>query len=222
MSVLEISGVSKRFSKNGRQIAALDGVSLAVEKGTFAAVRGPSGCGKSTLLLVAGGLLRPDAGTIQIDGKDLYSLNAEQRALIRARSIGFVFQEYHLIPYLTIRENILSPALSIFAQDQGRRADELLQRFALSERGHHLPSELSAGERQRAALARALLNRPELILADEPTGNLDEGNARIVLACLREFTGSGGSVVLVTHDERAARAADRTVRMEQGKIVVTH
>jgi len=218
MSVLEISGVSKRFSKNGRQIAALDGVSLAVEKGTFTAVRGPSGCGKSTLLLVAGGLLRPDAGTIRIDGSNLFSLNAEQRARVRARSIGFVFQEYHLIPYLTIRENILSPALSIFARELGGQADELLHRFALSERGRHLPSELSAGERQRAALARALLNRPELILADEPTGNLDEGNARIVLGCLREFTSSGGSVVLVTHDERAAGEADRTVRMELGRI----
>jgi len=187
--------------------------------GEFLAVRGPSGCGKTTLLLTAGGLLRPNSGQISLDGYDPYALGPEKRSQMRARMIGFVFQQFHLIPYLTVRQNILAPSLALSAKGAGQRAQELVSRFGLDDRAGHVPAQLSTGQRQRTALARALLNKPKIILADEPTGNLDEDNADIVFGYLNQYVAEGGCVLLVTHDVRTAAHATRTLQMSEGRII---
>ena len=215
--MLEIDGISKRYSHRNGEVAALNGVSLNVRKGIFAAVQGPSGCGKTTLLLAAGGLLAPDGGTVKVDGVDPYALSPDARAGFRASTIGFVFQQFHLIPYLTVLENILAPSMA-FPGGGIDRARELAVRFNLDRRVHHLPAELSTGERQRTALARALFNRPKLLLADEPTGNLDADNASRVIAFFREFADEGRSVLMVTHSA-PGDAVDSTVLLENGRIV---
>ncbi|MBN1294014.1 MAG: ABC transporter ATP-binding protein [Candidatus Latescibacteria bacterium] len=211
--------VSKIYSGRKGTIAALDSVSMHIESGEFIGVQGPSGSGKTTLLLAAGGLLIPDRGTVEISGNNLYSMPPEKRAIFRASEIGFVFQQFHLISYLTVLDNILVPSLAIPGSDASERARELLHRFNMTDRMHHTPSELSTGERQRTALARALLNKPKLILADEPTGNLDRENADIVLLAFDEFTKSGGAVLMVTHDETISHYAHRTCKLISGKII---
>ena len=220
--MLELQDVRKVYHKGAHPVAALDGVSLAIRAGEFVAVRGPSGCGKTTLLLAAGGLLAPDEGTVLLGEKDPYALDTDARAALRAEMIGFVFQQFHLVPYLTVRENVLVAALarklSGATTDAPQRTDEMLAHFQLTGRAAHVPAELSTGERQRTALARALLNRPRLLLADEPTGNLDPDNAEIVLGHLTEFAAAGGAVLLVTHDDKAAAFAQRTVHLRDGKV----
>lgn len=216
--VLEVSGVEKRYFKLGREIGALKGVSLAVEPGRIVAVRGPSGSGKTTLLLIAGGLLRPDSGKVALDGSDIFGLPPEGRAALRSRSIGFVFQQYHLVPYLSVLDNIRLPALAMPTPDAMGRAKSLVERMGLSERARHTPSELSVGERQRVALARAMFNKPQFILADEPTGNLDDRNTEMVLNCLSEHTAGGGAVLMVTHDARAMKAAHVVYILEDGSL----
>ena len=216
--MLEMQDVTKAYTKNNQEIRALDGVSLSISPGEFVAVRGPSGCGKTTLLLTAGALLAPDAGRVLIDGRNPYELAPDSRAGVRAERIGFVFQQFHLVPYLTVRDNVLSAALAKPSPDAADRADEILRHFQLTDRVNHVPSELSTGERQRTALARATLNRPGLLLADEPTGNLDSANAEIVLGFLDEFARGGGAVLLVTHDDHAAGFAQRTVLLEAGTV----
>ncbi|MBM3501914.1 MAG: ABC transporter ATP-binding protein, partial [Armatimonadetes bacterium] len=208
--MLELRGVSKIYRAGEGEIRALDGVSVRVEAGEFVAVRGPSGCGKSTLLMAAAGMARPSAGRVLLDGEDLYALSPRRRAAVRAAKVGFVFQMFHLIPYLSVWENILSP---LVAGARGTRDDAraIAERVGLTERLGHRPSELSTGERQRVALARALLNRPQLILADEPIGNLDPENGRAVMDFLAEFNAEGGTVLLVTHEELAAGYAQRTI-----------
>ncbi|MFW6061626.1 MAG: ABC transporter ATP-binding protein [Planctomycetota bacterium] len=218
--MLKLMDVDKRYTRDGRAVDALAGVSLAVEAGEFLAVQGASGSGKSTLLLVAGGLLRPDGGRVDVGGFDPYRVGPEQRARWRAGNVGFVFQQFHLVDYLSVRENVLAASLAGGDGKVGQRAEELIGRFCLADRASHTPAELSTGERQRTALARALLNRPSLLLADEPTGNLDEANASAVLESLRRFTTDGGAVLLVTHDPRAASAADRTVHLDAGRLLV--
>jgi ABC-type lipoprotein export system ATPase subunit len=200
-------------------VRALDAVSFAVEPGEFVAVRGPSGCGKTTLLLVAGGLLRPDAGRVQIDARDPYALSPEARSRLRADAVGFVFQQFHLVPYLSVLDNVLAPSLASPAPDARDRARQLIERVGLAERADHVPAELSTGERQRVALARALLNRPKVLLADEPTGNLDADAARTVLEHLARFASAGGAVLLVTHDPAAADFAGRTIPMAAGRLL---
>ena len=217
--MLQISGVSKEFRRGERAVRALDRVSLSVKPGEFVVVCGPSGSGKTTLLLLAGGLLAPDDGRVQIDGRDPYTLSPDPRADFRAENLGFVFQQFHLIPYLSVAENILSAALARVQPGARDYAVQLIERLGLSERADHTPSELSVGERQRTALARAMLNRPRLILADEPTGNLDDANAAEVLSALGEFAEAGGAVLVVTHDPKSAVHAHRTVRLERGSIV---
>ncbi|MBN1419493.1 MAG: ABC transporter ATP-binding protein [Planctomycetes bacterium] len=214
--MLELTDVRKSYARPEGRVDALGGVSLSAASGEFIAVTGPSGCGKTTLLLTAGGLLAPDAGRVLLDGEDLYSLSAERRARIRAERIGFVFQQFHLIPYLSVLENVLVPSLGVPCRDAPARARTLIERFGLAPRAHHVPAELSTGERQRTALARALFNRPKLVLADEPTGNLDQANAEVVLQALAEFAGEGGTVLLVTHGGDAARYASRGVAMKGG------
>jgi putative ABC transport system ATP-binding protein len=217
--MLDVRNLCKSYRRVSGFVRALQDVSLRIEAGEFAAVQGPSGCGKTTLLLAAGGLLTPDRGSVLIDGQDLYALPPEKRAVVRAEAIGFVFQQFHLIPYLTVMEQILAPTIAVSAADGLQRAEELVQHFNLAERRSHFPADLSTGERQRTALARALMNKPRLLLADEPTGNLDERNSENVLNYLAEFARAGGAVLLVTHDARAARFANRCLSMEQGRLV---
>ena len=216
--LISLETIEKTYEGNGRRVAAVEGVSLSVDAGEFVAVVGPGGCGKTTLLLVAGGLLRPDSGSVLVDDVDPYALSAEHRASFRAERIGFVFQQFHLIPYLSVIDNVLAPALVTGADGAGARAQELVQRFGLQDRREHRPGQLSTGERQRVALARALLNNPRVILADEPTGNLDGENSEDVLQALKTFAKSGGSVLLVTHDPDAVAFADRTVTLENGRV----
>lgn len=214
--ILRMADISKTYRGRSGEVVALERINLSVDTGQFVAIQGPSGCGKSTLLLIAGGLLAPDSGTVHIGETDPFSQSAEQRARLRAEKIGFVFQQFHLIPYLNVIENILTPVLAGNAADAAQRADQLLARFGLSDRRNHVPAELSTGERQRTAMARALLNEPQLLLADEPTGNLDGENAQTVLDDLAEFSESGGAVLLVTHDSAAAQRAGRTIVMQNG------
>jgi putative ABC transport system ATP-binding protein len=217
--LLEVSNLTKQFSGPSGKVAALDGVSLSLEAGQFVAVRGPSGCGKTTLLLMLGGLLHPTGGTIRLSGEDPYRLAPNARAAFRSRHIGFVFQQFHLVPYLTVYENVLAPVLAGGNGDLPQRARELVSQFRLEHRAAHTPAMLSTGERQRTAIARAMLNRPQLILADEPTGNLDAESATIVLDCLSTFVAGGGAVLLMTHDDRAAGYAKQVLRMDKGRLV---
>jgi len=216
--MLEFKNIIKSFDGPQGKVTALDEVSLSVSPGELLAVRGPSGCGKTTLLLTAGGLLRPSTGQVVLDGHDPYALGPEERSEMRARMIGFVFQQFHLIPYLTVRQNILAPSLALPDKEAGRRAKELVSRFGLDDRAGHIPNQLSTGQRQRTALARALLNKPKIILADEPTGNLDEDNADIVFGHLSQYVTEGGCVLLVTHDVRAAKHATRILQMVDGRL----
>jgi len=216
--ILNIRNLSKSYAGTHRTVSVLLDVSLRIQGGQFVVVRGPSGCGKTTLLLSAAGLLRPDGGEIRIDAQDPYGLDPDRRARFRAANIGFVFQQFHLIPFLNVLDNVLAPALADGSNPSHRRARELIERFGLGDRGEHLPGELSTGERQRTALARAMLNEPKLILADEPTGNLDEENSRTVFEALGEFASAGGAVLLVTHQSTAPPHAQRVLRLEGGAL----
>jgi putative ABC transport system ATP-binding protein len=217
--MLEFKNVSKWFNGVQGRVTALKEISFSVRPGELLAVRGPSGCGKTTLLLTAGGLLRPSDGRISLDGQDPYALSPEMRSRLRARMIGFVFQQFHLIPYLTVRQNILTASLAMPFKEASERAQQLISRFGLKERAEHVPAKLSTGERQRTALARALLNEPKVILADEPTGNLDEDNAQTVFGYLSQYVSDGGCVLLVTHDARAAAHATRSLQMSNGQLI---
>ena len=210
--------VTKIFRKNGSEVTSLDRFTAEVAEGEFVAVRGPSGCGKTTLLLTLGGMQRPSAGSVQLGGRDLYALSPAERAGLRSSEIGFVFQMFHLVPYLDLLGNVLLACPGKPSAEVRRRAGGLLDELGLADRASHRPGELSAGERQRLAVARALLNRPKLILADEPTGNLDPENAAEVIRHLAEFHRGGGTVVLVTHGASADAHADRTLRLEQGQL----
>lgn len=218
-ALLQIENLDRSYAGPRGTVNAVAGVSLTVNAGEFVAVRGPSGCGKTTLLLAAGALLQPSRGRVLLNGQSPYELSSGARARFRAENIGFVFQQFHLVPYLDVLDNILAPTLALKANGDHRpRASELAQHFGLQDRLHHVPSALSTGERQRVALARALLNRPKLLLADEPTGNLDEQNGQLVFRCLAEFARDGGAVLLVTHEPRAGELATRTLHMEGGRI----
>jgi len=216
---LDARQLTKEFSSPTGVIRALNGISFSQRGGEFLAIQGPSGCGKTTLLLTIGGLLRPSGGNVMIDGQDPYVLPPDRRAAFRAQNVGFVFQQFHLVPYLNVVENILAPCLAGVGEGMEQRAWELLRQFQLEDRASHVPAKLSTGERQRTCIARAMLRNPGLILADEPTGNLDANSASIVLDCLRKFTNCGGAVTMVTHEETAAGYADTILRMNAGSIV---
>jgi putative ABC transport system ATP-binding protein len=217
-STIVLKDVSKEYHARNSVIHALASINLTVKKGELVALRGASGCGKSTVLLIAGGLLEPNSGKAQICGASVYGMSTSQRAAFRAQKIGFVFQQFHLIPYLNVIDNIRAPGLAARKDTCRVRAQELADRFGLHARLKHLPSELSTGERQRTALARAMFNNPEVILADEPTGNLDVNNSQIILTCLKEFSNSGGSVLLVTHDDKASAYANNVLFIKNGSI----
>ena len=216
--LISLDHITKTYTGDAGPIVAVDDVSVSVEAGEFVAVVGPSGCGKTTLLLVAGGLLRPENGEVSIDGTDPYSLSGEQRARFRAEQIGFVFQQFHLVPYLNVLDNVMAPALVTGETSARERAGILVERFGLVDRLGHRPGQLSTGERQRVALARALLNEPRVILADEPTGNLDGDNSEQVLQALKTFADEGGAVLLVTHDPDAVAFAGRQVVLQGGQL----
>ena len=216
--LISLDHITKTYTGDAGPIVAVDDVSVSVEAGEFVAVVGPSGCGKTTLLLVAGGLLRPENGEVSIDGTDPYSLSGEQRARFRAEQIGFVFQQFHLVPYLNVLDNVMAPALVTGETSARERAGILVERFGLADRLGHRPGQLSTGERQRVALARALLNEPRVILADEPTGNLDGDNSEQVLQALKTFADEGGAVLLVTHDPDAVAFAGRQVVLQGGHL----
>jgi len=216
--ILELRDVTRTYRGPAGRLMALERISIAVGAGEFLAIQGPSGSGKTTLLLAAGGLLVPDEGQVLLDGGEIYRLSPDERAELRARAIGFVFQQFHLIPYLSVLDNVLAPSLAARNGDAEGRALELIRRLGLEPRLGHVPGELSTGEKQRTALARALLNHPRLLLADEPTGNLDEANRRLVLEELAAFAQRGGAVLLVSHDPAAAAVAGRVARLERGRL----
>ncbi len=220
--MLRLSGLRKSYNrKNGEEVKAVDGVSLEAGRGELVAVKGPSGCGKTTLLLISGGLLYPDEGEVMIDGQNLYSLPSGERDKARAGNIGFVFQQFYLVPYLDVFENVLIPSIGSKSSSSTleERAEGLIRHFNLAHRMHHKPGELSTGERQRVALARALINQPKILFADEPTGNLDDENAAIVMDYISDFASDGGVVLLVTHDSRVGNHAHRKYTMKNGRFV---
>ena len=217
--MIRVDKASKIYRTKHGDVHAIDKVSLHVKKGEFVVVRGPSGSGKTTLLLSIGGMLRPTEGQITVDKSDIYAMSKRERAIFRADNIGFVFQLFHLVPYLNIIENALLPA-GVGRSRYGKEdVKGLLNRLNLTERIHHRPSELSAGEKQRTAIARAILKHPQIILADEPTGNLDPENSEEIIGYLAEFHSSGGTVIVVTHGKAVDQYADRTVHLEKGRSI---
>jgi len=219
VGLLELRGVSKRFTRGTEVVTALDEVDLDLASGEFLALVGPSGSGKSTLLHVAGGLDLPDSGAITLDGRSIATLSPTERAELRRRHVGFIFQFFHLINTLTVAENVELPLVLDGVRGNGVVA-ETLARVGLAHRATHLPGELSGGEMQRAAIARALVHQPRLILADEPTGNLDSATAADVMAVLLEqVRDAGAALLMVTHDADLAAAADRIVTLRDGRLV---
>ncbi len=217
--MLILQNLTKTYRTRAGEVKALDGVSLQIDKGEFVAVCGPSGSGKTTLLMMVAAMLRPSGGTVRFDDCDVYEMTGPARARFRAETIGFVFQMFHLVPYLNVLENVLLAAAVVRRRDGKAHAGELLQRLGLRHRLGHRPSELSAGEKQRTAIARALLNQPKLILADEPTGNLDPENAHCVLQHLQDFQKAGGTVIVATHGPAAQKFATRTINLREGRLV---
>ena len=219
--MLELQSVSKTYTHRGRTVKALDNATLEVQNGDFISVVGPSGSGKSTLLLTLGGMLSPASGRVLVDDQSLYDMSTDKRAELRRKKIGFVFQTFNLVPYLTALENVQVPLLlaGIDGRAQQERASALLTRLGLADRLDHKPSELSVGQQQRVALARMLANDPAVILADEPTGNLDPDTATQVIGFLEDVNREGRTIVMVTHDPRAAARAKRMVRLVEGRLV---
>jgi putative ABC transport system ATP-binding protein len=220
-TALSAKGLAKTYKGDGVEVLALRGVDLDVAEGELAALMGPSGCGKSTLLHLLAGLDRPTAGSIELGDARVESLSEAEWAVRRRREIGFVFQFFNLVQTLTVAENVELPALLVGTSraKARRRREELLDELGVSVRADALPSRLSGGQQQRVALARALVNRPRLLLADEPTGNLDSENAREVVALLRGLVSEGQTVVLATHDPRVAASADRVLQLRDGLFV---
>jgi putative ABC transport system ATP-binding protein len=219
--VIKLNKVSRLYpakaEENGGTIRALDDFSLTVDPGEWVSIMGPSGSGKSTLVNLIGCLDRPSSGEIWLDGQDVSTISATELNRVRSEKIGFVFQQFHLIPYLTAVENVML-AQYFHSMTDEKEALDALERVGLKDRCHHVPSQLSGGEQQRVCIARALINDPKIILADEPTGNLDAQNEEIVLRLLREFHQQGRTIVMVTHDPVVARMADRRIELHHGKI----
>ena len=222
MAVVEVRDLCKRYRRGDAEVTALDGLDLTLDAGAFVAVVGPSGCGKSTLLHLCGAMDRPTAGEVRLDGRSLASLDDDDLTRLRRARIGFVFQFFNLLPTLTVAENIALPLLLAGGDTAGSmaRAGEWAERVGISHRLDHAPSQLSGGEAQRAAIARAVVHQPALLVADEPTGNLDSENGARILELLQEVNRRSGAVLLLaTHDPAVASAADRTVEMRDGRIL---
>jgi putative ABC transport system ATP-binding protein len=219
--MLKMEKVSKNYRHRGQTVAALDDASIHISKGDFVSVVGPSGSGKSTLLLMLGGMLSPTGGQVYLDGQSMYDLSSDNRARLRKKQIGFVFQTFNLVPYLTALENVQVPMFLVGEKEESQRekAVALLERVGLADRIEHKPRELSVGQQQRVALARMLANDPAVILADEPTGNLDPETSAQIIHFFEEFNEEGRTIVMVTHDPKAAERAKRTLKLGSGKIV---
>jgi ABC-type lipoprotein export system ATPase subunit len=224
--ILNAAGVRKSYRMGATRVEVLRGVDLTVREGEFVAIIGASGSGKSTLLHILGGLDRPDKGVVQFDGRDLNRMSARELNRYRNQTVGFVFQFYHLLDELNVLENIVLPAMVsrsvigwlLTRRVAKKRATELLEQLGLKERVRHKPYQLSGGERQRAAIGRALMNQPRLLLADEPTGNLDSVTGNGILNVFEQLNRAGQTIVMVTHDERIAARAQRVITLEDGKI----
>lgn len=220
MEILKCEDVRKTYGSGGSQTAALKGIDLTVEKGEFVAIVGASGSGKSTLLHILGSVDRPTAGRVMIEGTDLASLNAKQAAIFRRRKVGLVYQFYNLIPTLTIRKNILMPLLLDKKKPDRELFDRIVQSLGIQEKLELLPGQLSGGQQQRAAIARSLIYRPAILLADEPTGNLDQKNSREIIDMLKLSNRNlKQTILLITHDEKIALEADRIVTIEDGRVL---
>jgi putative ABC transport system ATP-binding protein len=220
-AVVQAEGLCRHFGGDGVPVPAVDGVDLTIEQGEAVSIMGPSGCGKSTLLHLLGGLERPDAGTLRLDDQRVDGLSEASWARLRRRTIGFVFQAFHLVDELTAIENVELPALLVGTSRRAarRRATQLLERLGVADRAGHLPDRLSGGQLQRVALARALINEPLLVLADEPTGNLDSHATNEILRLFAELRDTQQTLVLVTHDPRVGATAERLMTMRDGTIV---
>ena len=219
MEILRVENLTKVYGKGENEVRALDGVSFSVEKGAFVAVIGPSGSGKSTLLHILGGVDRPTGGKVLMDGKDVYAQNEEQLAIFRRRQVGLIYQFYNLIPVLNVTENITLPVLMDGQKVNRDRLKELITTLKLDGRENHLPNQLSGGQQQRVSIGRALMNAPAVVLADEPTGNLDSKSSREIVELLKVSNEKYGQTLLViTHDESIALQADRILSIEDGKI----
>ncbi|MDH4249085.1 MAG: ABC transporter ATP-binding protein [Deltaproteobacteria bacterium] len=217
--MIELVDIHRTVQMGGRPLTILHPITLTIPSGQFVAVMGPSGSGKSTLLGLMAGLDQPSGGELRINGESLTGMNEDELARFRGRSIGFVFQSFQLIPSLTARENVQVPLEILRRPEAGARADELLAQVGLAERGRHYPMQLSGGEQQRVAIARAFACQPPVLLADEPTGNLDSGTGGDIIRLLKEMHAVGGAtLVLVTHDPEIAQAAQRVVRLRDGRV----
>ena len=220
MIVIKTENLSKVYGKKDNKVIALDNVNIEVNKGEFVAVIGASGSGKSTLLHQIGGIDGPTSGKVIIDDKDIYSLNEENRAVFRRRKIGFVFQSFNLIPVLSVEENIKMPALLDHQKVDEEYFNDLVRTLGIENRLNHLPSELSGGQMQRAAIARALINKPSIILADEPTGNLDSENSKEIIEMLKlSIRKYNQTAIIITHDISIAENTDRIIKIKDGKVV---
>lgn len=212
--ILKASDISKSYSSDKNRIKVVDNYNIDLFSSEFVSLTGPSGCGKTTILMIIGCLLKPDHGTVEIDGLDIYSMNSSRIAEQRSKKIGFIYQDFKLIPYLTIKENILCSSLINDCGNLEDKANDLILRLGLNHRVNHRPEQLSAGEKQRTAIARALLMEPKLIIADEPTGNLDKKNSSLVIEALKHYSDEGACVIMVSHDEDVKKSSDRHIQMD--------
>lgn len=219
MKILDVKNLSKVYGKGDTMVKALDNVSFSVEQGEFVAIIGPSGSGKSTLLHILGGVDTPTSGNVIINNTDISTLDETALAVFRRRQIGLVYQFYNLIPILTVEENLTLPLLLDGRKPDKRQVDDLIDKLGLKHRLTHLPNQLSGGQQQRVSIGRALVNNPALMLADEPTGNLDSENSKEVISLLRHFNKEyKQTIIIITHDEKIALSADRVIAIEDGKI----
>lgn len=220
MEILRVENLSKVYGKEETEVKALDNVSFSIERGQFVAIIGPSGSGKSTLLHILGGVDKPTSGKVYVDGCDVYAQNDEQLAIFRRRQVGLIYQFYNLIPVLNVTENITLPVLMDGQKINEKRIQELLQVLKLEERQKHLPNQLSGGQQQRVSIGRALMNAPAVVLADEPTGNLDSKNSQEIVELLKLSNKKyNQTLIMITHDENIALQADRIIAIEDGKII---
>ena len=219
MKILEVTNLCKTYGKGDTMVKALDNVSFSVEKGEFLAIIGPSGSGKSTLLHILGGVDVPTSGSVVINQTDISNLDETALAIFRRRQIGLIYQFYNLIPILTVQENLTLPLLLDGRKPDKKQIDTLVKRLGLENRLDHLPNQLSGGQQQRVSIGRALVNNPALMLADEPTGNLDSENSKEIISLLRQFNKEfNQTVIIITHDEKIENSADRVITIEDGKI----
>ncbi len=220
MEILKVENLTKIYGKDSTKVIALDNVSFSVEKGEFVAIVGASGSGKSTLLHLIGGVDRPTSGKVFVDGKDIFALNDDKLAIFRRRQVGLIYQFYNLIPILNVEENITLPLSLDNRQVDTERIDEMLKLLGLEKRRNHLPNELSGGQQQRTSIGRALITNPTIILADEPTGNLDSKSSDEIVALLKKSNKElNQTIIMITHNMEIAKIADRIIKIEDGKIV---